>query len=98
MGMMVWSHQAVGIKYHTHLYGLKERHAIHHDMSDHELEIGLQFSSIVTSNTENEAYAEYTMELYHGYGCHCLPGTNIHQSQFSELGLGLGLIFQFCLF
>jgi len=73
MGMMVWSHQAVGITYHTHLYGLKERHAIHHDMSDHELEVGLQFSSIVTSNTENEAYAEYTMELYHGYGCHCLP-------------------------
>merc|ERR1712066_1034265 len=38
-----------------------------------ELTQGLSFNTLITSNSENEAYAEYTMELYHGYGCHCLP-------------------------
>ena len=74
MGMLVWAHQAVGIKYHTKIHGMKGRHAVHHDMTDDDLLAGLAFNPVITSNSENEAYAEYTMELYHGYGCHCMPG------------------------
>jgi hypothetical protein len=72
MGMMVWTHQSAGITYHTHVAG---RHSTH--ITDEEMDAGLAFNPLITSNTENEAYAEYTMELYHGYGCHCLPGTKI---------------------
>ena len=48
----------------------------HHSLTDDEMAAGLSFNPVITSNTENEAYAEYTMELYHAYGCHCMPGEN----------------------
>ena len=92
MGMLVWSHQAVGVKYHRQLDGIKGkirflnfwnstikfsgRHMFHHSLTDDEMAGGLSFNPVITSNTENEAYAEYTMELYHAYGCHCMPGKN----------------------
>ena len=53
----------------------------HHSLTDDEMAAGLSFNPVITSNTENEAYAEYTMELYHAYGCHCMPG-EIHYTDY----------------
>lgn len=66
MGMLVWTHQAKGIIYHTYLPHLSGRHSALGMMSQSQVSTGIEFKHTITSNTENEAYAEYTMELYHG--------------------------------
>ena len=38
-----------------------------------ELLEGIGFQDNIANNSENELYAEYVMEQYHGYGCHCMP-------------------------